>query len=95
MALYLFDTDIFSLWAAGHPKIETRVQAQPTGDVATSVPTIEEALVGWLTALRRARTNDRRAIVYERMATTTSALARLTVLTCTQTRSTGMISCRK
>lgn len=84
MVQYLLDTDIFSLWAVGNAIVQGHVQSQPAGAVATSVLTVEEALVGWLTALRKTKTNDQRAIIYERMAKTAAELGRLTILTCTR-----------
>ena len=85
MPPFLLDTDIFSLWAVRHPVVVDRVGAHPPSDIGITVLTLEEALTGWQTALRRARTNDHRAVVYSRMAQTAAALGRLQIVTCTRT----------
>jgi tRNA(fMet)-specific endonuclease VapC len=82
VALFILDTDIFTLWAMKHPLVQARVAAHPATDVVTTVLTIEEQLTGWQTALRQAKTNDDRAIVYDRMAQSASALSRLPILSC-------------
>jgi tRNA(fMet)-specific endonuclease VapC len=82
---FLLDTDIFSLWAIGHPVVRARLAAHPAADDGVTVLTLDEALTGWQTALRRARTNDDRAAVYARMAATAGALRQLQVVTCNRT----------
>jgi tRNA(fMet)-specific endonuclease VapC len=84
VALFLLDTDIFSLWAVNHPAVAARVTAHAPAQVGLTVLTVEEALTGWQTALRRASTNDDRAVIYERMALTTAAIGRLRVVTCSR-----------
>ena len=82
MPPFILDTDIFSLWAVGHPVVRARVAAHPPADVGISVLTVEEALTGWQTALRQAKTNDDRAVIYGRMALTAAAIGRLRVVAC-------------
>ena len=84
MPLYILDTDIFSLWAINDAIVRARVAAHPRTDVAVSVLTVEEALVGWLTALRQVRTNDRRATIYDRMTLTSMAVADLQIVSCSR-----------
>jgi tRNA(fMet)-specific endonuclease VapC len=80
--LYILDTDIFSLWATNNVVVRARVAAHPRSDVAISILTVEEALVGWLTALRQVKTNDRRAVIYDRMTLTAAAMADLQSVSC-------------
>lgn len=82
MVPFLLDTDIFSLWAVGHTVVQSRLASHPASNVGITVLTVEEALTGWLTALRRAKTNDERALIYERMARTAAALGRLPITGC-------------
>ena len=84
MPPFLLDTDIFSLWAINHSVVRARVAAHPPADVGITVLTLEEALAGWQTALRQAKTNDDRAVIYGRMALTAAALGRLQVVTCSR-----------
>jgi len=84
LALFLLDTDIFSLWAVRHPLVQARVTSRPKAHVGTTVLTVEEALAGWLAALRQAKPNDDRAVIYDRMSRTASALGRLPIWTCTR-----------
>jgi tRNA(fMet)-specific endonuclease VapC len=79
---FILDTDIFSLWAVNHRVVRSRVAARPPADVGITVLTVEEALTGWQTALRQAKTNDDRALIYGRMALTAAGLARLQVVSC-------------
>jgi tRNA(fMet)-specific endonuclease VapC len=81
---FLLDTDIFSLWTIGHPALRAHLAAHPPADVGITVLTLEEALTGWQTALRRAKTNDDRSAVYGRMAATAGALRPLQVVTCSR-----------
>ncbi|MBO0696787.1 MAG: type II toxin-antitoxin system VapC family toxin [Zavarzinella sp.] len=84
MPPFLLDTDIFSLWAVNDPVVRARVAAHPAADVGITVLTLEEALTGWQTALRQAKTNDDRSVVYGRMALTAAALGRLPVVACSR-----------
>jgi tRNA(fMet)-specific endonuclease VapC len=79
---FLLDTDIFSLWAVSHPGVRARVAAHPPADVGITVLTVEEALTGWQTALRQAKSNDDRALTYGRMALTVAAIGQLQVVAC-------------
>ncbi len=55
MPTYLLDTEHLSLYAAGHPMVRFRVDAQPPGEVCTCPTTAEEAVRGRLAMIARFR----------------------------------------
>jgi len=52
MALYLLDTDTLTLLQANHPEVIRRFETAATGEVVTSVITVEEVLTGWYNIAR-------------------------------------------
>jgi tRNA(fMet)-specific endonuclease VapC len=76
----LLDTDLFSLYQQGHPRVVQQVLAHLTHQLALSIITIEEQLVGWQTALGRARDDLSRANIYRRMAQTVQTLSGWSVI---------------
>ncbi len=80
MSLYVLDTDIFSLYHRGYPKLDARIDSHPLGELAITVVTVEEELVGWYTLLRQARTPDEEVRAYERMAEAIPLLARWQII---------------
>jgi tRNA(fMet)-specific endonuclease VapC len=70
MSLYLLDTDIVSLFQRGHPAVCAAVARHAPAEVGITVMTVEEQLSGWYTELRRAKTPQILAAVYQRMADT-------------------------
>ena len=71
---YLVDTDIYSLYLQGHPKVFRSVVGHQGADLGLSIISIEELWSGWSTALRRAKTPDRTAAVYQRLTETMDEL---------------------
>jgi tRNA(fMet)-specific endonuclease VapC len=82
--MYILDTDSLSLYERGHPQITVRVEACPPGDLAVSIISVEEQLTGWYGLLRRARTTEQLAAVYQRLTETVGFLSRLRILTFTE-----------
>ena len=72
------------MWAAKSAVVQGHVVSHPASDVFTSVLTVEESLVGWLTALRRAKSNDQRAEIYDRMAASARAMSQLQIVSCSR-----------
>src|SRR5262245_37631261 len=58
---YLLDTDHFSLYQAGHPRVVQQVLAHLTHRLTISVITVEESLGGWMRAVSQARDDQQRA----------------------------------
>lgn len=68
MSLFVLDTDTLVLFQEGHESVCRRVLSCPMDDLAISVITVEEQLSGWYTLLRRARSNEKLAGAYQRLA---------------------------
>lgn len=81
MTLYILDTDMLTLIEEGHPAASRRFLQEPVEHLAITVLTVEEQLSGWYTQLRKAKTPDRLAQVYRRLAEAVSFLAHLRILT--------------
>jgi tRNA(fMet)-specific endonuclease VapC len=56
MSQYLLDTDTISLLQHQHPRVLHHLSAHSDADVAVSVISVQEQLVGWLNGVNRART---------------------------------------
>ncbi len=80
MALYALDTDIYSLFRHGDPRVSTQILRHAADELAVTVITVEESLSGWYTLLRRAKSPDRIAHAYSRLADTVHALADFRIL---------------
>ena len=80
MTLYVLDTDILTLYQAGHPTVIQHVQRCPADQLAVSVISVEEQLTGWYTKLRRAKKRDQLARAYQRLAQAVNFLAHLRIL---------------
>ena len=81
MSLYLLDTDHFSHYCQGTPRVVKQVLARLTHRLAISVITVEESLGGWQRSLSQAgRDRLRKANVYFRMARTAESIAGWTVI---------------
>jgi len=79
MIRYVLDTDILSLLQDGHASVTARCAAAPS-DFAISVITVEEVLSSWFTFLRRARTKDKVALAYHRLAQSAQFVGSLPIL---------------
>lgn len=75
MSLYLFDTDSVTLYQLGNALVLRNIMRHLGDTFSVSVITVEEQLVGWQTALRQARDDRRRELIYERMARAVENLA--------------------
>lgn len=75
MSLYVLDTDTLSLYQGKHPRVVPRVKARPPKELAIAVISVEEALSGWYTALRRATRRDQLPALYGHLAEQVDFLA--------------------
>jgi tRNA(fMet)-specific endonuclease VapC len=80
MSLYVLDTDILTLFQAGHATVVQRVQQCPPQRLAVSVISVDELLTGWYTKVRRAKKRDQLARAYQRLADTVVFLCQFQVL---------------
>lgn len=83
MSLYLFDTDMLSLYADGHPRVCQRVAMQPARSLVTSIITVEEQLTGWYTVMRQAKNDQQIVLDYGGMTYSMQFLSRMQVLSLT------------
>jgi tRNA(fMet)-specific endonuclease VapC len=80
MTFYVLDTDMLTLYQLGHPAIVDHVRNCPAEQLAVSVITVEEQMIGWYTKIRQAKKRDELARAYQRLAHAVSFLARLQIL---------------
>ncbi len=67
MNRFVFDTDILTLFLAGHATVVAHAGQCSRGELALTIISVEEQLSGWYTRLRRAKKRDALASIYERM----------------------------
>jgi tRNA(fMet)-specific endonuclease VapC len=76
----VLDTDILTLFQAGHPPVLQQAQACSAGQVALTIISVEEELRGWYMRLRRAKKLDQLAIVYQRLTDAIRFISKLEIL---------------
>lgn len=84
MKLRLLDTDTFSLYGRGHPQVVARFEALLMSEVAVSIITVEEQILGWHDLARRAKRPQDVAEAYRLMTETVTRLVRVPVLPFTE-----------
>lgn len=84
MSLYVLDTDILTLFQAGHPAVLAHVQACSPEQLATTIISIEEELRGWYTKLRRAKKPNQIARAYQHLTDTVRFFSNLQLLSFTE-----------
>jgi tRNA(fMet)-specific endonuclease VapC len=80
MSLYVLDTDTLQLFQDQHPGVVRRVGEVAPGDLAISVVSVEEQLSGWYTQLRKAKSSEKLAWAYRRLAATVRFLAQIAIV---------------
>ncbi len=80
MSLYLFDTDLLTLFREGHSVVCARAAAHTADELATSVVTVEEQLTGWYTLLRQAKDDQRLTHAYDRLTASIRFFAQMQVV---------------
>jgi tRNA(fMet)-specific endonuclease VapC len=65
MSLWVFDTDVLTLWLRGQESITARVAATPPHQLAVTIITVEEILGGWYTQIRQSRDDQQLARAYQ------------------------------
>jgi tRNA(fMet)-specific endonuclease VapC len=64
MSLWVFDTDMLTLWLRGQEIIAARVASTPPQQLAVRIITVEEMLGGWYTQIRQAHDDQHLARAY-------------------------------
>lgn len=67
---FILDTDLFSDFAAGNPRLATAILSRPARRIGIAVITVEESLTGWYSCLRSAKRPEMVARAYWRLAET-------------------------
>lgn len=82
MTRYVLDTDIFSLYLAGHPTVVSRLRNTPVAERAISAITVAEFTQGWLAQVNRHSTDGGPALwhAYGRLAQLPLQLAGIAIL---------------
>ena len=80
MSLHILDTDMLSLFQDGNAAVCKRAREHPQDELAITVPSVEEQLGGWYSALRQAKQIDKLAWIYRRMAQNVAFLSRLSII---------------
>jgi tRNA(fMet)-specific endonuclease VapC len=84
MMLYVFDTDMLTLYQEGHPEVCRRVVAHRPDELATTIISVEEQVSGWFTMLRRPADRKTLARTYQRMTETVSFLKQMPIVSFTE-----------
>ena len=84
MSLYVFDTDILTLFQKGHAAVVQRSRMCSPAELSITVLTVEEQLSGWYTRLRKAKDPAALARAYQELATSIKVLADLKILSFTE-----------
>jgi tRNA(fMet)-specific endonuclease VapC len=80
MSLYVFDTDVLTLYDHGDLNVTRRVIAHATDELATTVISVQEIVEGWLGYVKRQTRPDQIAHGYEELADVIPFLACFTIL---------------
>jgi tRNA(fMet)-specific endonuclease VapC len=80
MSLFVLDTNILSLFQAGHATVVSNVLRHPMTELAITVISVEEQLSGWYTLIRQSKKAEDVAFAYERLARNVTALAAWAIL---------------
>lgn len=83
MSLYLFDTDMLTLYSEGHPRVCEHAATHRAESLATSIITVEEQLSGWYTVLRQAKDDQLLVAAYEGMTYSIQFLSQMQVISLT------------
>ena len=76
--LYVFDTDCFTLFQFNHRLVVA--QAALVDRLTISIVTVEEALSGWYSRVRQARTSEQLTVVYHGFHKTVGAIGVMEIL---------------
>jgi tRNA(fMet)-specific endonuclease VapC len=80
MSFYILDTDTLQLFQDGNAAVVSHVESQAATRLAITVITVDEQLSGWYAQLRKAKTPERLAWAYRRLAGTVRLLKRLEIV---------------
>src|SRR5436853_1590472 len=85
MSLFVLDSDTLSLLEHGHEEVSARARSHSAGEIAIAVITVDEALRGWFSMVRKAKNPRQLALAYDRLARSVSFLSKIRILTFSET----------
>ena len=85
MSLFVLDSDTVSLLEKGHATVLARIASHPASDISVPVIVVEEALSGWYSMIRKAKTPRQLALGYDELANTVSVLSGIRILRFSET----------
>jgi tRNA(fMet)-specific endonuclease VapC len=80
VSLFVLDSDIVSLLEKGDVTVASRIASHPASEIAVPVIVVEEALSGWYTMIRKAKTPRQLALGYDELANAVSVLSGIRIL---------------
>ena len=95
MSLYLFHTDLLTLYSKGHQNVRDRAAGHEPDELVTSVLTVEELLTGWYTVLRQAKNDQQLVAAYDGMTFTTEFLSGMRIVSFSQDAAIRFAAFRK
>jgi tRNA(fMet)-specific endonuclease VapC len=84
MNLYILDKDTLSLSQQGHAAINARVSTLAPGELAITVLSVEEQILGRFTQVRKARNADELVEAYQHLTETIQMLSGAAILSFTK-----------
>ena len=84
MSVHVLDTDIATLYQAGHAIVCQRILDHSPADLAITIISVEEQLSGWYTLLRKMSEPAKLACAYDNMTKSVTFISRLSILTFTE-----------
>src|SRR2546423_764117 len=84
MATYVLDTNTLTLLGQGHPRVVANVASHASDVVVVTAVNVEEALAGWYTRGRNAKTKAELATASRSLAEAAMLIGRFTVVPLTE-----------
>lgn len=84
MSLFALDSDTLSLLDRGHATVVAQVASRPSRELAIPVIVVEEALSGWYSMIRKAKTPQQLALGYDELASAVTVLSGIQILRFTE-----------
>jgi tRNA(fMet)-specific endonuclease VapC len=84
MSLFIFDTDIMTLFREDDPRVCQQIVAHLSDDITTTVISVEEVLSGWYGFLRHAKQPPQIAQAYRELASSVEFLGQWRMLVYTE-----------
>ena len=78
---FILDTDTLTLYRQAQQLLVSRITAQPSHLIVTTVITVEEQLTGWQALLRQAKGDAHLAFTYQRLTDAVRSLSGFHILT--------------